>query len=86
MTAESSQMIKGLENLLYDEGLEDFNPFTLEKSRLRVDLTTFFQYSEGGYKEDRGCVFARTHMERTRGNRCKLHQQRSHLDKRIFSQ
>lgn len=46
------------------------------------DLITFFQYLNGGYKEDRGFVFTRTHMEKTRGNRCKLHRERFHLDTR----
>lgn len=38
------KMIKGLENLSYDEKLKEFVLFTLEKRRLKHDLITFFQY------------------------------------------
>jgi len=43
--------------------------FCLEKSRLRGDLISMFQYLKDGYEEDRekGC-----HMEKTKGNRYKL--------------
>lgn len=37
-------MIKGLENLSYDEKLKEFGLFTLEKRRLKHDLITLFQY------------------------------------------
>jgi len=38
------KMIKGLENLSYDEKLKEFGIFTLEKRRLKHDLITLFQY------------------------------------------
>lgn len=30
---------------------------------------------KGGYKKDRGSLFARSHMESTRGNEYELHQE-----------
>lgn len=37
-------MIRGLDNLSYDEKLKEFGIFTLEKRRLKHDLITLFQY------------------------------------------
>ena len=48
----------------------------MEKRRLRGGLITVFQYLKGGYKEDGGSLFTRSHMEKTRGNGYKLHQER----------
>lgn len=43
-----------------------------------------FRYLKSGYKENRGSLFTRNHMEKTRGNRYKLHQARFRLDIRII--
>lgn len=69
-------MIKGLKNLLYEKRLKELDLFSLQKSRLKVDLTTVFQYLKSGYKED----FPR--RERTRGSKYKLCWWRFHLDRR----
>ncbi|GAB0196369.1 hypothetical protein GRJ2_002102200 [Grus japonensis] len=74
------KMIKGLENLANEERLKEFSLFFPEKSKLRRDLITVFQYLTGIYREDRGSVFTKKHMEKTRSNRYKLHQERFHLD------
>ena len=79
-------MIKGLENLLYEERLKELGLFSLEKRRLRGDLITVLQYLKGSYKEDGGPPFSRSHMGQTRDNRYKLHQKRFHLDRRNFLQ
>ncbi|PKU46371.1 glycerol kinase [Limosa lapponica baueri] len=63
-------MIKGLENLPYEERLKE-----LEKRWLSRDLITIFQYLGGGYKEYRGSLFTRSHMVKTRGKGYKLHQE-----------
>lgn len=65
-------MIKGLDNLFYEERLKELGHFSLEKKRLRADLIKVSQYLKGSYKEDRGSVFTTCHMERTRGNDYKL--------------
>ncbi|PKU49642.1 hypothetical protein llap_26 [Limosa lapponica baueri] len=68
---KATKMIKGLGNLLYEERLRQLVFFSLEKRRLRGDLITMFQYLKGGYREG-DCLFTRSHMEKTRGNRYKL--------------
>lgn len=71
-------MIKRLENLSYWERLKELGLFTLEKRRQRRDFIKVFQYLKSGYKE--GSLFTRSHMEKTWGNRYKLHEERFHLD------
>ncbi|KAK4827364.1 hypothetical protein QYF61_017289 [Mycteria americana] len=75
-----TKMIKGLENLPCEERLKELGLFSLEKRRLRRDLITVFYYLKSGYKKDRGCLFTRRHMEKTRGYRYKLYQEGLHLD------
>ncbi|PKU28010.1 glycerol kinase [Limosa lapponica baueri] len=60
-------MIKGLENLPCEERPKELALLSLEKGQ--GDLITVFQYLKGSYKEDRGSLFTRSHMEKTRGNR-----------------
>lgn len=62
-------MIKGLENLPYEESLKKLGLFSLEKRRLRTDLITEFWYLKDGYKEDGDRLFTRNNIERTRGKR-----------------
>lgn len=54
--------------------------FSLEKRRLRRDLIVVFQHLMGSYKEDEGSLFTRSHMEKTRCNGYKLHQNRFRLN------
>ncbi|PKU40764.1 hypothetical protein llap_8936 [Limosa lapponica baueri] len=78
----ATKVIKGLGSLWYEERLRELDLFSLEKRRVRGDLSTVFQYLKGGYKEDGDCLFTRSHREKTRGNSSKLLQGRFRLDTR----
>ncbi|KAK4815650.1 hypothetical protein QYF61_005212, partial [Mycteria americana] len=54
----ATQMIKGLQNLPYEERLKQL------QEKAPGDLITVFQYLKGSYKEDGGSLFTRSHMER----------------------
>jgi len=66
-------MTKGLENLPHEERLKKLGLFSLEKTRLRGDLIRASQYLKGSHKDEKGSVFTRSHMEKARDNRYKLH-------------
>jgi len=63
-------MIRGLEYLSYQDRLRELGLFSLEKRRLRGDLTAAFQYLNGAYRKDGEGLFTRMCSDRTRGNGC----------------
>lgn len=48
----------------------------MEKRRLRTDLVTVLQYLTGGYRVGGWSLFTRSHMDKSRGNGYKLHQEK----------
>ena len=69
-------MIRGLENLSYEDKLRELGLFSLEKRRLRGDLLAVFQYLKRAYRKDGEGLFTRVCSDTTRGNSSKLKEGR----------
>ncbi|PKU41208.1 hypothetical protein llap_8493 [Limosa lapponica baueri] len=83
---EAMRMIKGLEHLSCEERLRDLGLFSLEKRRLRGDLTDADQHLKGGWQEDGVRLFSVVPSDRTRGNGHKLEHRNfcSNMQKNFF--
>ena len=73
-------MIRGLEQLAYEERRREMGVFSLEKRKLGGDLIATFQYLNGSYKKDGEGLFTQVDNDRTRGNGLKLKEDGFRLD------
>ena len=81
------KMIRGLENLSYEDRLRELRMSSLEKRRLQGDLIAASQYLKVAYKKAGEGLFTRACSDRTRGNGFKLKEARFRIElrKKFFS-
>ena len=75
-------MMRGLEHLLYSDGLRDLELFSLEKKKLKGVVITIHKYVAGRYQVDGARLLLVVPSNRTRGNGHKPEHRRFHTNMR----
>jgi len=81
----ATKLVKGLEEMSYEEQLRTLGLSSLEKSRLRSSLIALHSFLRRGSGEGSDELFSLASSDRTCGNGSKLHQGRFRPDIRKLS-